>query len=25
VPNYNAINNEYLPTPVLNSFSNFWI
>lgn len=23
VPNYNAINNEYLPTPVLNSFSSF--
>ena len=23
VPNYNAINNEYLPTPVLNSFSGF--
>ena len=23
VPNYNAVNNEYLPTPVLNSFSSF--
>jgi hypothetical protein len=23
VPNYNAINNDYLPQPVLNSFSNF--
>jgi len=23
VPNYNAINNEYLPTPVLNDFSQF--
>lgn len=23
VPNYNAINNEYLPIPVLNSFSGF--
>ena len=23
VPNYNAINNEYLPTPILNSFSGF--
>jgi hypothetical protein len=23
VPNYNAINNEYLPTPVLNDFSTF--
>jgi hypothetical protein len=23
VPNYNAINNEYLPTPVLNDFSKF--
>jgi hypothetical protein len=23
VPNYNAINNEYLPIPVLNSFSSF--
>jgi hypothetical protein len=23
VPNYNAINNEYLPMPVLNSFSGF--
>jgi hypothetical protein len=23
VPNYNAINNEYLPQPVLNSFSQF--
>ena len=23
VPNYNAINNEYLPTPVLTSFSGF--
>ena len=23
VPNYNAINNEYLPTPILNSFAGF--
>ena len=23
VPNYNAVNNEYLPKPVLNSFSGF--
>jgi hypothetical protein len=23
VPNYSAINNDYLPTPVLNDFSNF--
>lgn len=23
VPNYNAVNNEYLPTPILNSFSGF--
>ena len=23
VPNYNAINNEYLPIPILNSFSSF--
>jgi len=23
VPNYNALNNEYLPKPVLNSFSSF--
>ena len=23
VPNYNSINNDYLPTPVLNSFSSF--
>ena len=23
VPNYNAINNSYLPTPILNSFSGF--
>jgi hypothetical protein len=23
VPNYNAINNEYLPMPILNDFSQF--
>jgi hypothetical protein len=23
VPNYNAVNNEFLPKPVLNSFSSF--
>jgi hypothetical protein len=23
VPNYNAINNDYLPVPVVNSFSTF--
>ena len=25
VPNYNAINNDYLPTPVLNDFSQFGV
>jgi hypothetical protein len=23
VPNYSAINNDYLPSPVLNDFSSF--